>query len=77
MSLPYPLSRRRFVASAGAAAAGLASGPILLSPAGASAVPRPGAAEPLPPGLFTLGVASGDPTPDVVQRNLQSCDYLH
>jgi alkaline phosphatase D len=63
MSLPYPLSRRRFVAVAGAGVAGLVSGPALLGPAGATAVPRPGAAEPLPPGLFTLGVASGDPTP--------------
>ncbi|GAA1027270.1 alkaline phosphatase D family protein [Virgisporangium ochraceum] len=66
MSLPYPLSRRRFVASAAGAVAGLVAGPALVGPDGARAVPRPGAMPALPDGLFALGVASGDPAPDGV-----------
>ncbi|GIJ52354.1 alkaline phosphatase [Virgisporangium aliadipatigenens] len=66
MSLSYPIARRRFVAGGAGLVAGLVAGPALLGPEGAAAVPRPGAPEPLPAGLFTLGVASGDPAPDGV-----------
>ncbi|GAA4436611.1 alkaline phosphatase D family protein [Phytohabitans houttuyneae] len=63
MANPYPISRRHFVA----AGAGLVVGPMLLSiDDGAEAHIRSTAGGPLPPGLFTLGVASGDPLPDAV-----------
>jgi alkaline phosphatase D len=62
----YPFSRRRFVASAGAASAGLVAGPMLLAPEGALAHVPSTAGGPLPTGVFTLGVASGDPLPDGV-----------
>jgi alkaline phosphatase D len=70
MSQPQRFNRRRFVARAGGAVAGLV-GPALIGPAAigateARAVPRPGVPEPLPGNLFTLGVASGDPIPDGV-----------
>ncbi|XVQ08713.1 alkaline phosphatase D family protein [Spirillospora sp. CA-255316] len=60
--------RRRFIAAGGAATA-LAAGHVLLGPAlvgqdGAAAAVRSPAGGPLPTGLFTLGVASGDPLPD-------------
>ncbi|GAA4225368.1 alkaline phosphatase D family protein [Actinomadura meridiana] len=62
------LARRRFLASGGAASA-LATGQILIGPAllgqdGALAAVRAHGGAPLPHGLFTLGVASGDPLPD-------------
>jgi len=66
----YPFPRRRFVATAGAvagaAATGMIIGPVLINPDGAQAAPRSGNGTPLPDGLFALGVASGDPTPDGV-----------
>ncbi|MFI0484055.1 alkaline phosphatase D family protein [Actinomadura sp. 9N215] len=66
MSEMYP--RRRFLATGGAASA-LATGQILVGPAllgqdGAIAAVHSHGGAPLPPGLFTLGVASGDPLPD-------------
>ncbi|GIJ72323.1 alkaline phosphatase D family protein [Virgisporangium ochraceum] len=64
--LSYPISRRRFVADAGKAVAGLMVGPALLAGDLAHPVPRPGPDEPLPADLFPLGVASGDPAPDGV-----------
>ena len=66
MPNPYPFTRRRFVATAGAATAGLIVGPVLVGPDGAQAAPYSAAGTPLPADLFTLGVASGDPTPDGV-----------
>jgi alkaline phosphatase D len=51
------------MATAGGAVVGLFAGPALVSANGARAVPLPRAAVPLPTGLFTLGVASGEPTP--------------
>ncbi|MET0135364.1 MAG: alkaline phosphatase D family protein [Kibdelosporangium sp.] len=68
MPLSYPLSRRRFVAQAAGAVAGLVVGPALVGPEGQSprAVPLPRPQPKLPKGLFTLGVASGDPEPDGV-----------
>ncbi|MGI5212115.1 alkaline phosphatase D family protein [Plantactinospora sp. CA-290183] len=66
MTPPYPVSRRRLVSAAGAATAGLVVGPMLLTPEGAAAHVASGAGGPLPAGLFTLGVASGDPLPDGV-----------
>ena len=64
MSLPRPLSRRRFIAGVGAGAAGLAASPLLVGSLSAAATPRSGAPAPVPSGLFTLGVASGEPEPD-------------
>ncbi|SFN63467.1 alkaline phosphatase D family protein [Actinomadura madurae] len=66
MSEQFP--RRRFLATGGAASA-LAAGHVLLGPAlleqdGALAAVRSYGGVPLPRGLFTLGVASGDPSPD-------------
>ncbi|MCW6008403.1 alkaline phosphatase D family protein [Micromonospora sp. CPCC 205371] len=58
----YPFNRRRFVAGA----AGLVVGPMLVAPDGALAHVPSTAGGPLPTGLFTLGVASGDPLPDAV-----------
>ncbi len=66
MTLSYPFSRRRFVAAAGGAVAGLVAGPALLGPDGAHAVPDAAGHEPLPADVFTLGVASGEPEPDGV-----------
>ena len=68
MPLSYPLSRRRFVAQAAGAVAGLVVGPALIGPEGQSplAVPVPRPTPTLPSGLFSLGVASGDPMPDGV-----------
>ncbi|MFC4056278.1 alkaline phosphatase D family protein [Actinomadura syzygii] len=68
MSERFP--RRRFLATGGAASA-LAAGHVLLGPAlvgedGALAAVRSYGGVPLPSGLFTLGVASGDPLPDGV-----------
>ena len=60
------ISRRRFVAAAGAATAGAVLGPMLLGPDGALAHIPSTAGGSLPTGLFTLGVASGDPLPDGV-----------
>ncbi|MFI5843389.1 alkaline phosphatase D family protein [Catenuloplanes sp. NPDC051500] len=61
MSPPFafPVRRRRLVASA-------AAGLLLLRPEGGFTHVRAGVQEPLPAGLFTLGVASGDPLPDGV-----------
>ncbi|GAA0915061.1 alkaline phosphatase D family protein [Virgisporangium aurantiacum] len=64
--MSYPIERRRFVADAGKVALGVFAGPALLAGDVLRAVPRPGPDEPLPAGLFTLGVASGDPAPDGV-----------
>jgi alkaline phosphatase D len=64
--MSYPISRRRFVADAGRAVAGLVVGPALLYGDTVRAVPRPGPDRPLPKDLFRLGVASGDPAPDGV-----------
>jgi alkaline phosphatase D len=64
--LSYPISRRRFVADAGKAVAGLFAGPALVAGDSVHPVPRPGPDEPLPADLFGLGVASGDPAPDGV-----------
>ncbi|MEJ3743818.1 alkaline phosphatase D family protein [Actinomycetes bacterium KLBMP 9797] len=58
----YPINRRRFVAGA----AGLVVGPMLVAPDGALAHVPSTAGGPLPTGLFTLGVASGDPLPSGV-----------
>ncbi|GAA3772584.1 alkaline phosphatase D family protein [Plantactinospora mayteni] len=66
MTSPYPFNRRRFVSAAGAATAGLVVGPMLLNSDGAAAHIPSSAGGPLPTGLFTLGVASGDPLPDGV-----------
>ncbi|MFD0684479.1 alkaline phosphatase D family protein [Actinomadura fibrosa] len=68
MSERFP--RRRFLATGGAATA-LTAGQVLLGPAllgqdGALAGVRGHGGVPLPTGLFTLGVASGDPVPDGV-----------
>lgn len=63
MANPYPISRRRFVA----AGAGLVVGPMLLSPDGRAEAHIPSTAGgSLPSGLFSLGVASGDPLPEAV-----------
>src|SRR5687768_11223340 len=64
--MSYPIERRRFVADAGKVALGVFAGPALLAGDVLHPVPRPGPDEPLPTGLFTLGVASGDPAPDGV-----------
>ncbi len=66
MANSYPFSRRRFVAVAGGAVAGLVTGPALLGTDGARAVPDAAGQVPLPADLFTLGVASGEPAPDGV-----------
>jgi alkaline phosphatase D len=58
----YPVDRRRFVATAGRAVVGLIAGPMLVSGDTARAVPVPGSAAPVPPDVFRLGVASGEPT---------------
>ncbi|GAB1645076.1 alkaline phosphatase D family protein [Krasilnikovia sp. MM14-A1259] len=63
LSFPFPVSRRRFVAGAAAVAA---AGPLLITPAGGYARIRNGLGTTLPAGVFTLGVASGDPLPDGV-----------
>ena len=62
----YPVDRRRFVATAGRAVVGLIAGPMLVSGDTVRAVPVPGSAAPVPPDVFRLGVASGDPTADGV-----------
>ncbi|RBQ19141.1 alkaline phosphatase [Spongiactinospora rosea] len=60
-------ARRRFLATGGAAtvltAGHLLFGPVLTGPDGAAAAVRAYGGGPLPRGLFTLGVASGDPLP--------------
>jgi alkaline phosphatase D len=66
MANSYPFSRRRFVAAAGGAVAGLVTGPALFGTDGARAVPDAAGQAPLPADLFTLGVASGEPAPDGV-----------
>ncbi|BFU46964.1 alkaline phosphatase D family protein [Krasilnikovia sp. MM14-A1004] len=58
----FPVSRRRFVAGAAAVAAG----PLLITPGRGYTRIRNGLGTPLPAGVFTLGVASGDPLPDGV-----------
>ncbi|ROP28252.1 alkaline phosphatase D family protein [Couchioplanes caeruleus] len=64
---PARVGRRRFVAVAGGSVAGLICGPALIDPAGAARpVPRPGPTARVPANVFTLGVASGDPSPDGV-----------
>jgi alkaline phosphatase D len=62
MSLNLPISRRLFVSGAAAVAAG----PVLIRPEGGYDRILTRLGEPLPPGLFSLGVASGDPLPDGV-----------
>ncbi|GAA2490005.1 alkaline phosphatase D family protein [Winogradskya humida] len=66
MSLPeklhLPISRRLFVSGAAAVAAG----PLLVKPEGGYAQIPTRNARHLPEGVFTLGVASGDPLPDGV-----------
>ncbi|MGW3627384.1 alkaline phosphatase D family protein [Streptomyces sp. NPDC000880] len=57
-----PLSRRTILGSSLAVAAA----PVLLGATSASAEALTGNADRLPDGLFTLGVASGDPLPDGV-----------
>ena len=59
MELDRPITRRRFVVAAGALVAAGAT-PRILNPAVAKAAP------PWSASLFTLGVASGDPTADSV-----------
>jgi alkaline phosphatase D len=70
MSSTFPYTRRRFVSDAArvasATAAGMVVGPVLLGVDGAAARASNGSGAPLPTGLFTLGVASGDPLPDAV-----------
>ncbi|MFI0448435.1 alkaline phosphatase D family protein [Actinomadura sp. 6N118] len=67
MTGSHPFPRRRFLAGTGAVTAGGIIGPVLLDPVtGARAGVRTAAGGPLPTGLFTLGVASGDPSPDGV-----------
>ncbi|QXJ25603.1 alkaline phosphatase D family protein [Actinomadura graeca] len=65
MSVGIP--RRRFLATGGAAsfvtAGQVLLGPVLLGPDGAVAAVRAHGGAPVPAGLFTLGVASGDPSP--------------
>ncbi|MQA81282.1 MAG: alkaline phosphatase [Streptosporangiales bacterium] len=61
--LDRSLSRRRFVTLAGTVVTGAAAGALV--PSWAQAAPSV-AAPTLPDGLFTLGVASGDPLPDGV-----------
>ncbi|TDD87140.1 alkaline phosphatase D family protein [Actinomadura rubrisoli] len=62
------IPRRRFLATGGAASAVTAGqilfGPAMLGQDGAVAAVRAYGGAPLPRGLFTLGVASGDPLPD-------------
>jgi len=62
MSLEHelPISRRRFVT----ATAALAAGPLLVTPTGAYAQIANKINNRVPGGVFTLGVASGDPLPD-------------
>lgn len=65
MSLPklnLPISRRLFVSGAAAVAAG----PLLVRPEGGYERIPSYLGDTLPEGLFTLGVASGDPLPDGV-----------
>ncbi|MFG2003310.1 alkaline phosphatase D family protein [Spirillospora sp. NPDC048911] len=67
MTPSRPFRRRRFLAGTGAVAASGLIGPVLLDPVtGVRAGVRTAAGGPLPTGLFTLGVASGDPEPDGV-----------
>ncbi|WP_242909276.1 alkaline phosphatase D family protein [Actinomadura terrae] len=66
MSGRFP--RRRFLATGGAASV-LAAGQVVFGPAmlgqdGALGAVRAHGGGPIPSGLFTLGVASGDPAPD-------------
>ncbi|RZU52064.1 alkaline phosphatase D [Krasilnikovia cinnamomea] len=61
-SFSFPVSRRRFVAGAAAVAAG----PLLITHDGGYARIRNGLGARVPAGVFTLGVASGDPLPDGV-----------
>ncbi|WP_052850464.1 alkaline phosphatase D family protein [Streptomyces avicenniae] len=82
-TIPSPTGRRRFLAS-GAAALGAATAGQLAAPGaarGATVAARPAhrpAVAPLPDGLFTLGVASGDPLPDgVVLWTRLAPDPLH
>ncbi|MGH3544648.1 MAG: twin-arginine translocation signal domain-containing protein, partial [Mycobacteriales bacterium] len=68
MSVPpatSPWSRRNFLATAGVTGAAAALSPALGSST-ARAAPKPSAANALPPELFGMGVASGDPLPDGV-----------
>ncbi|MFW6693695.1 alkaline phosphatase D family protein [Streptomyces sp. MAR4 CNX-425] len=59
--------RRSVLGTGGGLALGAAAGaPALLAPSTATAAERSGTADRLPAGLFTLGVASGDPLPDGV-----------
>lgn len=70
MSSRSNLDRRSVLGTGGALALGTlgaaAGAPALLAPSTATAAERSGTADGLPSGLFTLGVASGDPLPDGV-----------
>ncbi|GAA2582911.1 alkaline phosphatase D family protein [Actinomadura fulvescens] len=67
MTGSHPFPRRRFLAGTGAVTAGGLVGPVLFDPVtGARAGVRTAAGAPVPSGLFTLGVASGDPSPEGV-----------
>src|SRR5919107_9582 len=66
MSDSYPLTRRRFLRTAGAMGTGLVVGPIVGGQDMARAARHSGAGRSLPANLFTLGVASGEPTSDGV-----------
>ncbi|MFB9317825.1 alkaline phosphatase D family protein [Cryptosporangium minutisporangium] len=63
--MEYPLPRRRFLALVGSAGAGFL-GPSLVTADGRHLRVSSARAERLPSGMFTLGVASGDPLPDGV-----------
>ncbi|SHN75171.1 alkaline phosphatase D family protein [Cryptosporangium aurantiacum] len=63
--MDYPLPRRRFLALVGSAGAGFL-GPALVGADGVRAGVPSRAATVVPAGVFTLGVASGDPLPDGV-----------
>ncbi len=62
----YPLTRRRFLGTAGAMGTGLVVGPVVGGQGTARAARHSGAGRSLPANLFTLGVASGEPTSDGV-----------
>ncbi len=61
-----PLTRRRFLGTAGAMGTGLVVGPVVGGQGTARAARHSGAGRSLPANLFTLGVASGEPTSDGV-----------
>ncbi|MFJ9041785.1 alkaline phosphatase D family protein [Streptomyces sp. NPDC102406] len=61
-----PTPARRTVLAGGGLALGAFAAPALLAPSTATAAELSGSADRLPSGVFTLGVASGDPQPDGV-----------